>query len=304
MTHVQPVAEIVADENNRNGESPVWDAARGRMLWVDNITGDIFAHDLATRATARLAAALPVCGLAINHDLRLVIAGPEGILLWDDADGVSNVIAEFEGLPLIFNDITVSQRGDIYGGTFYWGANGMERHGKLYLIRRDGTAAVLDEGIALSNGLGFSPDGRVLYFTDTMDRKIYAYDVDVDTVLVSNRRAFVTVPREEGLPDGLEVDADGYIWSALWYGGEIVRYDPEGTVERRIRVPAQQVSSIAFGGADLNELYITTAGEYWPSDKQPIAFDPAGAMGGPLYRVRPGVCGRLPNIAQLDAKTR
>lgn len=179
----------------------------------------------------------------------------------------------------------------------------MERHGKLYLIRGDGTAAVLDEGVVLSNGLGFSPDGRTLYFTDTMARKIFAYDVDVSTGLVKNRRTFVVVPREQGLPDGLAVDADGFIWSAQWYAGEIVRYDPEGTVERRIRVPAQQVSSIAFGGATLTELYITTAGEYWPSDEQPSAFDPAGAMGGPLYRTCPGVRGRLPYVSRFGTKT-
>lgn len=298
-----PTIETVADEHNRNGESPLWDAALSRLLWVDNVSGDIFAHYPTTGSTTRIATAFPVCSLAINGDGRLVIAGSKGICLWDDVGNVQSVIDEHEGELLSFNDITVGPRGDVYGGTFYWGADGMERHGKLYLIRSNGTAMVLDEGIVLSNGLGFSPDGRTLYFTDTMKRKIYAYDVDATTSLVKNRREFVTVPHEQGLPDGLTVDADGFIWSAQWYSGEIVRYDPEGAIERRIRVPAQQVSSVAFGGPNLNELYITSAGEYWPSDEQPRAFDPAGVMGGPLYQTCPGVRGRPPHLSRFSTKT-
>jgi D-xylonolactonase len=297
VTNSQPSLEIVADEQNRCGESPCWDAVAGRLLWVDNVSGDLFAHVPATRSTRQIAAGIPVNAVAVNHDGRLVIAGAEGIFLLDNAGRRTPVIAEHDGEQLVFNDITVGPDGWIYGGTFHWGATGMERHGRLLLIRGDGTATVLDDGITLSNGLGFSPDGRTLYFTDTMERMIHRYDVDVATGLVHDRRVFVNVPVTEGLPDGLAVDAEGFVWSAQWYGGEVIRYDPDGRVERRLAVPAQQVSSIAFGGGDLADLYITTAGEYWPSDMQPPAFDPAGAMGGPLYRCRPGMLGQAPRRA-------
>lgn len=303
MTNSQPSLEIVANEQNRCGESPCWDAVAGRLLWVDNVTGDLFAYDPATYETARLAAGIPVNAVAVNHDGRLVIAGTEGIFLLDHAGRRTPVIAEHDDEQLVFNDITVGPGGSIYGGTFYWGADGMERHGRLLMIRGDGTAMVLDDGIMLSNGLGFSPDGRTLYFTDTIARKIYRYDVDAVTGLVQNRRVFVAVPTAEGLPDGLAVDTQGFVWSAQWYAGEVVRYDPEGRVERRLAVPAQQVSSVTFGGADLADLYITSAGEYWPSDMQPPAFDPAGAMGGPLYRCRPGMLGQAPRRATLAGGT-
>jgi D-xylonolactonase len=297
MTSSQPPIEIVADEKNRYGESPCWDAVAGRLLWVDNFSGDLYSHVPATRSTRQIAAGIPLNAVAVNHDGRLVIAGAEGILLLDGAGGLEQVIAEHDGEQLVFNDITVGPDGWIYGGTFHWGANGLERHGRLLLIRGDGTATVLDDGITLSNGLGFSPDGRTLYFTDTMERTIHRYDVDVATGLVHDRRVFVAVPRTEGLPDGLAVDAEGFVWSAQWYAGEVVRYDPDGRVERRLAVPAQQVSSVAFGGAELADLYVTSAGEYWPSDMQPPAFDPAGPMGGQLYRCRPGMLGQAPRRA-------
>lgn len=297
------IVAIVADEHNRCGESPCWDAAAGRLLWVDNVTGDLFAYDPATHATARLAAGIPVNAVAVNHDDRLVIAGAEGIFLLDHAGRRTPVIAEHDGEQLVFNDITVGPAGSIYGGTFHWGPNGLERHGRLLVIRGDGTATVLDDGIMLSNGLGFSPDGRTLYFTDTIVRKIYRYDVDPATGLVASRRVFMDVPTAEGLPDGLAVDAEGFVWSAQWYAGEVLRYDPDGRVEHRLAVPAQQVSSVAFGGPELADLYITSAGEYWPSDHQPSAFDPAGPMGGPLYRCRPGVRGQTPRRAAFAGAT-
>lgn len=295
--------KIVADEHNRCGESPCWDAAAGRLLWVDNVTGDLFAYDPATHATVRLAAGIPVNAVAVNHDGRLVIAGGEGIFLLDHAGRRTPVLAAHDGEQLVFNDIAVGPAGSIYGGTFHWGADGMERHGRLLMIHGDGTATVLDDGIMLSNGLGFSPDGRTLFFTDTIARKIFQYDVDPATGLVANRRVFVDVPTAEGLSDGLAVDAEGFVWSAQWYAGEVLRYDPDGRVERRLAVPAQQVSSVAFGGPDLADLYITSAGEYWPSDHQPPAFDPAGPMGGPLYRCRPGMRGQAPRRATFAGAT-
>lgn len=175
----------------------------------------------------------------------------------------------------------------------------MEQHGKLYLIDVDGAVRVVDDRIELSNGIGLSPDDRVLYHADTAARRIYAHDVDPNDGGLSNKRCFVQVPDDEGIPDGLTVDAEGYVWNAQWYGGRVVRYDPEGNVERRIEMPVQQVSSVAFGGPDLTDLYVTTAGEYWPSPLAPPDFDPDGPMGGSLYRVRLDIAGRPEHMARL-----
>lgn len=292
MTDSRGQPELVVDAHSRCGESPCWDAAAGRLLWVDNGAGDLFAHEPATGGTTRLATGIPVNAVAVNDDGRLVIAGAEGLLLRDAAGHMEQLVATHAGERLVFNDITIGPHGGLYGGTFHWNAAGMEQPGRLLLVRGTGGPIVLDDGILLANGLGFSPDCRLLYFTDTMARKIYRYGVDPDTGLVADRRVFVDVPPSAGLPDGLAVDAEGCVWSAEWYAGAVLRYAPDGRCIDRIALPVQQVSSVAFGGPDLGDLYVTSAEEYWPSDQQPPGFDPAGPMGGGVYRMRVGVRGQ------------
>ena len=177
----------------------------------------------------------------------------------------------------------------------------MEKRGKLYLIHPDGVVGIVDEGIELANGLAFSSDGRTMYFVDSAARRVYAYDVDQGDGTLGSRRVFAQFSREEGLPDGMTVDAEGHVWCAMWYGGCVVRLDLEGRVQRRIRIPAIQVSSVAFGGEGLDELYVTTAGEAWPSELAPVGYraDAAG-QGGGLYRLRlNGVRGRAEHVVEL-----
>lgn len=289
----------IANDRNLCGESPLWDAARQRLLWVDNAVGTLFEHRPADGKTTVLARELPLSGLALNHDGRLVIGGYKGILLRHASGETSTVLASYDGEELNFNDIIAGPLGSLYGGTCYWGANGRERLGKLYLIRPDGTADIMDDGFELANGLAFSPDGRALYFADSTARKIYIYDVDGFTGGLRNRRVFVDIPCDEGLPDGLTVDAGGFVWSARWYGGEVTRHDPDGKIERRLSLPVQQVSSMGFGGPDWTDLHITSANEAWPSEYAPASFDPAGPMGGSLYRARLEIQGRPEYQAQF-----
>jgi D-xylonolactonase len=158
---------------------------------------------------------------------------------------------------------------------------------------------VVDEGIEIANGLGLSPDDRTLYFADSARRVIYAYDVAPSGSL-SRRRIFVKIPSDEGLPDGLTVDREGFVWCAQWYGAQVVRYDPDGKVERRLPMPVLQVSSLIFGGPDLTDLYVTTAADPWPSSLAPPGYDPkAPNQGGSLYRFRLDVQGRLDHRAAL-----
>ncbi|HXV96784.1 MAG TPA: SMP-30/gluconolactonase/LRE family protein, partial [Anaerolineae bacterium] len=131
-------------------------------------------------------------------------------------------------------------------------------------------------------------------------RRIYAYDVNPKTGDLTQRRIFVQVPATEGMPDGLTVDAAGFIWSAQWYGSQVVRYDPDGKVERRIQLPVSQIASVAFGGPDLTELYITTAAEPWPSKFVPPGYAPNPAtLGGSLYCLRLDIQGQPEYQAKL-----
>jgi D-xylonolactonase len=174
----------------------------------------------------------------------------------------------------------------------------MSKHGKLFHVAPDGAVKIVDDRIELANGLGFSPDGRTLYFADSAARTIWAYDVNPRVASLSKKRVFVRVGDDEGIPDGLTVDAAGYVYSAQWYGGQVIRYDPDGTVERRIEMPVTQVSSVALGGPDFCDLYITTAGEHWNSPLAPGGYSYDADAGGGLYRVRV----ETPGVAEHMAK--
>jgi D-xylonolactonase len=295
--------EVVVDGGDRCGEGPIWEAARRRLLWTD-IPGDV-VYELAAGSGARRAVlrGVNVSAIALARDGGLLLGGAGGLSYWSETQGVRPIMAEHEGQALAINDMIAGPGGGVYFGTVYWGAGGMERHGKLYLLDAAGVVRVADDGIELANGLGFSAEGRTLYFADSAARRIYAYDVEAAGGRLSRKRVLVQFAREEGIPDGLTVDAEGFVWCALWYGGRIVRIDPDGAVERSVSIAALQVSSVAFGGAGLDELYVTSAGEAWPSQLAPSGYRAdAEGQGGALYRVRAGVCGKAEYLAAVGVR--
>jgi len=166
----------------------------------------------------------------------------------------------------------------------------VRERGSLYRLDTDGTVRRVLTGVSIANGLDWSPDGRTFYFTDLALSRIDQFDFEPDTGTVSNRRPFVEIPLDVGYPDGLIVDAEGFVWVGLWEGGSLHRYAPDGRLDRIIAVPASQTTKCAFGGPDLTDLYITTARiglDKAAREAQPLA--------GALFRVRPGVRGRKPN---------
>lgn len=294
--------EIVAADGNRCGESPIWDGERRRLLWTDIEGAVLYEHVPATGQTTVIRRGRSVAGIGLNRAGGLLVAGSGGLALWGGSDDVRPIVSEHAGEALNFNDMIVDARGRVYAGTLYWNADGeMERYGKLYRIEPGGEIAVVDDGIELANGLGLSGDGRTLYFADSAARAIYAYDVDGESGALAKRSLFVRVPSDEGIPDGLTVDAEDHVWSAQWYGAQVVRYDPDGHVERRIALPVTQLSSVGFGGDDLTDLYVTSAADPWPSRLAPPGWDAAASnAGGSLYRLRPGVQGREEHRAAFE----
>lgn len=292
--------EIVAQDNNRCGEAPIWDHQPGRFLWADIERALVYELVPSSREKRIISRDLPVSGIALDRGGSLVFAGATGLHVWRGQGDHHTIVSEHDGEKLVFNDLIADCKGRLYAGTLYWGACGMEKPGKLYLIGCDRSVRVLDEGIQLSNGLGFSPDNKTLYHADSAARKIYAYDVAVQTGGLSGKRVFVEVPPDDGIPDGLTVDAEGFVWCAQWYGAQVVRYDPDGKPERRIVMPVRQVSSVAFGGPEMSDLYITSAADSWPSHLAPPCYDfKASNMGGSLYRVRVETQGRKEHVAAI-----
>ncbi len=292
--------EIIANDNNYTGEGPVWDPLKDRLIWVDIDNSLVYQLSVLNSVKTIISRELAVSSIALNRDGGLIFAGEKGLFLWHSEDNYKTIVTEYDGELLCFNDMIAGPKGCIYAGTTYWSSSGIEKTGKLYLIDTDCSTRILDENIEMSNGLAFSPDNRVLYYTDSAKRRIYAYDVDEKTGDLANKRILIEVSANEGIPDGLTVDANGYLWSAQWYGSQVVCYGTNGKVRQRIALPVKQVSSVIFGGANLNELYITTAGNYWHSDLIPPGFDSTAPMGGQLYRVLLGVQGKREHIADLN----
>lgn len=287
-----PEIELLSDQQTLCGEAPLWDETGNCIYWVDIEKSLIFKYRFTDSSTSIFSRDLVACGLARNDDGRLVVAGMRGIYLLAESGKVTPVLESPVNGDFCFNDLTAAPNGGLYAGTFHWEDVTMLRFGRLYLIDRNGRARVMDEGIQLSNGLGLSPDNRTLYYADSVARSIHAYDVAVGSGDLSNKRLFAELPVEEGVPDGLTVDAEGCVWCATWYGGQVLRFDPDGVIERRVKLPVKQTSSVTFGGPDLTDLFVTSGAQYWKSPYEPPGFDSGAPMGGGLYRVPLSIRGK------------
>jgi D-xylonolactonase len=288
--------ETLIDDGDRCGEGPIWDSSARRLLWTD-IPADV-VYELGPRGKRVVHRGTNVSTIALARDGGLIFGGAGGLWKWTKEAGARSIISHHVSETLAINDMIADPRGRIYAGTAYWGAAGREKFGKLYLIDKHG-AKVVEDDIELANGLGFSVDGNTLYFADSVLRKIWAYDVRPESGDLTRKRVFAQMKRDDGLPDGLTVDANDHVWVAMWYGGKVMRFDPDGKLERIIETPAIQTSSLAFGGDLLDDLYITSAAEPWPSDLAPKAYKPDAKQGGALYRLKPGVAGKKEYLADF-----
>ncbi|HLH04248.1 MAG TPA: SMP-30/gluconolactonase/LRE family protein [Bryobacteraceae bacterium] len=291
---------ILAETHDQCGEGPLWDARRNCLYWVDIITERLHIYNWQSRAIQMLVPGVPTSALALTEDGQVVIAGAKGVWLWTENEGALAIATSHEGKTLAINDAIADPAGRLLAGsTFFDGTSNYPR-GNLYVIERDGGARVLDSGFGLANGLGFTGDGRTLYFTDSVDRVIYAYDYDAGQGQVGRRRVFVQVPATEGIPDGLTVDAEGFVWSAQWFGACICRYDPDGKLERRIAVPAEQTSSLAFGGPDMTDIFITTAATPDALVLAPPGYAQKTNVGGQLFHLNLGIPGQPEHYCRIS----
>ena len=285
--------DVISDVPYRCGECPMWDADRQLFLWSDMLAGELFEYSPATGKVRKFAEGKNVSGFTLNKNGGLVCATHQGLYLWNEKDGWKLAATEFAGQALHSNDAAADPQGRfIFGTTFYdqTAGDNFER-GRLYSVGRHGEIDIIAEGLGLSNGIGFSPDRRIMYVTDTYTREIFQYNYDPRSGKAGNRRVFVKIPDTEGIPDGMTVDAEGFVWSAQWYGFCVVRYDPDGKVERRLHVPSGQTSSVMFGGRDLTDIYVTTAAEVVRLSAAPRGYDFDAPHNGSVYRFNLGIRG-------------
>jgi sugar lactone lactonase YvrE len=303
LKHGASLYEVAMAVNSDDvcGECPVWDSDQGVLYWTDCVGLRFHALHHASSQHDLLSTGVEVYGFRRNRSGGFVVTNTAGVWTWDGAADLRLIAGHVDGCRLQLNDCTADSAGRLLTGSYFYDPTQEFEPGKLVRVERDGRAVVLDDGFSLANGIGLSPDESRLYFTDTAARKIYVYDYRIDTGSVRNRRVLVSVPADQGIPDGLVVDSDGFIWSAQWYGGCVVRYDQDGREERRISVPAKQVSSVVFGGPDLTDLFLTTAGRTEVLPLMPPGYDPvSGFFGGPLYRVALDIRGQATRMADLQ----
>jgi sugar lactone lactonase YvrE len=276
--------ERVLPVQNRLGEGPRWNVEEQALYWVDIENDAFYRFDPGTGEQERCVVGLPVGALGFRAAGGLILATRDGFALWEPETQALRFLADPEAdrPESRFNDGAVDSMGRFWAGTM-----SEDPTSSLYRLDPDGRVHQMETGLTTSNGLGWSPDNRTMYLTDTPRQVIYAYDFDAATGAITNRRPFVTTPDGPGWPDGLAVDSEGGVWSARWGGWKVTRYDPAGAVEREIRLPVECPTSCAFGGAGLDELYITTA---WTGvDPAQRAAQP---WAGDLFRVRVGIKGR------------
>ncbi len=299
-----PELSVIADYGDLCGEGPIWDARTSRLYWTDALGCKFYCYDEPAKTHRIVKEGLEIFGFALNQPGGFVITNKEGIWLWDGVQNVRLIASDVGGSKLRMNDCIADPKGRLLAGSVFYSPKEEYPLGKLLCVETDGSVRILDEGIHLSNGLGFSPDCRTLYYADSAARLIFAYDYDAATGSATNRRIFKKLPITSGLPDGLTVDAEGFVWSAEWYGSCVVRYDSDGNVERRIETPAKQTSSVMFGGPDLTDIFITSAGKSEPMPLMPPGYDPhSGCFGGRLYHINLGIRGKLEFLCNIALKS-
>jgi sugar lactone lactonase YvrE len=279
-------AEVAVSAQCQLGEGPVWDPDRGLLWWVDILAGSVHAIDPSTGARTRFGAgdAVGAVGLTRGGGLVLALADSFALAGADGQDLTRVPGFTVDRTAIRFNDGKPDPWGNFIAGTMAWDESG-NPPGSLYRLAPDGVVTELFGDVGLSNGLDWTDDRRLFYYSDTNIGRVDVFDTDPDTGALCGRRPFVTVPE----PDGLTLDAEGCVWLALWGSGELRRYTPDGRLDTVVRLPAWQVTSAAFGGPDLGTLFVTTAREgLTPAEQaeQPHAGD--------IFACTPGVTGRPP----------
>ena len=292
-------AECVVDCKSWLGEGPLWSPAEKALYWTDVPAYTVHRWTPDTRVQQSWRMRKMVASMSLRTQGGLILATTEGVDTWDpDTDRHERFVVPEADLPdNRSNDGKSDRRGRFWFGTMQNNINPdgtekpmSENSGSLWRIDGDGSCHRMDSGIGISNTLAWSPDNTVMYFGDTLVG-IYAYDFDIDKGAVANRRVFAkTEDQELGFGDGSTIDAEGFLWNARWDGGCLLRWAPDGTIDRKVELPCSRVTSAIFGGADLDVLYVTTA--RYDLSEGDLAEQP---LAGGIFALSPGVRG-IPEV--------
>ena len=252
--------ELVVDYQARLGEGPLWDVKSQRLYWVNILDGEIHMYEPMTDTNETIKLDSYVGCVALTERDELIAGLTDGFYLVNPKTNALTVLERTEepSLQTRYNDGKCDPAGRFWAGTM--SLVGEEKVGALYCMESDHSVRKKIDHVSISNGLAWSGDHQTMYYIDTPERCIFAYDYEIETGEISNQRRVVEIPKEEGSPDGMTIDVDGMLWVAHWGGAQVACWNPfTGEKVCSIAVPALQVTSCTFGGPDLDELYITTA---------------------------------------------
>jgi sugar lactone lactonase YvrE len=276
--------DIFVDGHAGVAEGPVWDAAGSRLVWTDIPAEVVHFTDTATGKDSQVATGGRVGAVVLRSTGGYVLAMEnEFVVTGPDAGTADTRVSVTQDPRFRFNDGKCDPAGRFLAGLA--GTDGRWATAGLYRFDTDLTAHEVVPGISCSNGIGWSPDGATMYYVDTPTYRIDRFDYDLATGTPTNRRVFAEINDGYGRPDGLCVDADGCVWVAIWGGYEVRKFSPDGQLMESIPLPVSLVSSVAFGGPDLDLLYITSASEI------PKHQLPAEPHAGAIFVTKPGVTG-------------
>ncbi len=274
------------------GEGPLWSETEQALYWIDCMAPAVYRYDPRTGENRALDLPLDstLGALAFRRGGGFVLALESGVRIVDAAGKSPQALCHPEKgrEENRYNDGKPDRAGRFFLGSL----NKADRDptGALYRIDPGGACREIDGGFVCPNGMDWSPDDRIFYFVDSGSRNVFAYDYDAVTGEIENRRVLASVTAEEGTPDGLCVDREGFLWVAHWDGWCVSRFDPKGRRERKLRVPVPRPTSLCFGGPDLDRLYITSAA--MDLDGAALAAAP---LSGSLFEHEPGVRGLAVN---------
>jgi len=241
----------------RLGEGPVWDHQSSLLYWVDIYNHRVHQFNPVTRHEHYIDVGETVGAIAVVNDSTLIMALRHRLAYLNlETEQIIPILdIETDKPSNRFNDGKCDAAGRFWVGSM----STNKSEGCLYRYSAADGLTVVETGLTISNGLGWSPDNRTFYLTDSPLKTIFAYDFDLVTGNISNRRVFINLNHEPFFPDGLTVDSDGCLWVAMWDGWCVVRFSPDGQELARIPLPVQRPTSCTFGGDNLNTLYITSA---------------------------------------------
>ena len=279
--------ECVVDCQNTLGEGPAWSVDEQKLYWVDIEKSELRSYDPETQDAGVWKTPERVGSFAFREQGGLLVAFESGIDFWDPETGQTKRIHNFEpeSPTTRTNDGRCDRQGRFIVGGMNEADNG-DPISNVYRLDSDMGIHRIISNVSCANSTCFSPDGTVMYFADTPTGQIWSYDYDVDSGAVSNKRVFADFSDQPGIPDGSIVDAEGYLWNAQWNGYRVVRYRPDGTIDRIVDMPVMNPTCVAFGGKDLDTLFITTA-RYLMTPEQ-IEAEP---LSGGLFAVQVDVKG-------------